>query len=63
MRTTIELPSDLVAEAMELTHARTKTLAITMGLQELIHKYRLDQLRALRGRVDLSLDVRKSRQR
>ncbi len=63
MRTTIELPNDLIAEAMSLAHVKTKTLAITMGLQELIHKYRLDQLRALRGRVDLSIDVRKARRR
>ena len=63
MRTTIELPGELLAEAMRVSHVKTKTTAITLALQELINKFRLDELRALRGRVDLSLDVRKSRRR
>lgn len=63
MRTTVELPDELVAEAMRVSHVKTKTTAITLGLQELINKYRLDALRLLRGKVDLTMDLRKSRQR
>lgn len=63
MRTTVELPDELLAEAMRASHVKTKTTAITLGLQELIHKHRLDELRSLRGRVDLRIDVRKSRRR
>lgn len=63
MRTTIELPGELVAEAMRVSHVKTKTTAIVLGLQELINKYRLEALRSLRGKVDLNLDVRKSRRR
>ncbi|MBI3616181.1 MAG: type II toxin-antitoxin system VapB family antitoxin [Candidatus Omnitrophica bacterium] len=63
MRTTIELPDDLVAEAMRVSHVKTKTTVITLGLQELINKHRIEALRSLRGKIDLSIDVRKSRGR
>lgn len=63
MRTTLELPSDLLEEAMKVSHVRTKTMAIVLGLQELINKYRLDRLRSLRGRMDMVVDLKKSRRR
>ena len=63
MRTTIELPEELITEAMRITHVKTKTTVITLGLQELINKHRIEALRALRGKIDLSTDVRKSRKR
>lgn len=63
MRTTIELPDELVEQAMRVAHVKTKTMAIALGLQELINKSRLESLRALRGRVDLTVDLHKSRRR
>lgn len=63
MRTTIELPDTLVMEAMRVAHVTTKTTAIRLGLEELINRYRLEALRALRGKIDLALDLRKSRRR
>ena len=63
MRTTVELPDGLMAEALRVSHAKTKTMAITLGLQELINRHRIEQLRALRGKLDLNIDLRKSRQR
>ena len=63
MRTTVELPEELLVEAMRLSHVKTKTTAITLGLQELINKYRLDALRSLRGRIELTTDIRKARRR
>lgn len=63
MRTTIELPDGLIAEAMKVSHVKTKTMAITLGLQELINKRRIEDLRALRGKIDLSINIRKSRKR
>ena len=63
MRTTLELPSDLLLEAMKVSHVKTKTMAIVLGLQELIHKHRLGQLRGLRGRLDLAVDLKESRRR
>ncbi len=63
MRTTIEVPEELLTEAMHLSHVKTKTMAIVLGLQELVNKYRLDRLSALRGKLDLSVDLKKSRRR
>lgn len=63
MRTTIDISAELLEEAMKAAHVRTKTMAIVLGLQELINKSRLDRLRALRGKIDLATDLRKSRRR
>ncbi len=63
MRTTIELPDELMAEAMRVSHVKTKTMAIALGLQELINRQRLEGLRLLRGKIQLGTDVRKSRRR
>jgi hypothetical protein len=63
MRTTVILPDRLLHEALQVTKARTKTMVIVLGLQELINRHKLDQLRALRGRVRLTTDVSRSRKR
>lgn len=63
MRTTIDVPERLLAEAMRVAHVKTKTTAVMLGLEELINRYRLEALRALRGKVDLATDIRKSRTR
>ena len=53
----------LMQEALQASKAKTKTMVIVLGLQALIHQYKLAQLRALRGRVALTVDVSKSRKR
>ena len=47
MRTTLNLDNDLVAKAMNATHAPTKTAAIEMGLRELLAKAARERLAAL----------------
>jgi len=63
MRTTIEIPDTLMKEALRASQAKTKTMVIVLGLQELINRHKLDQLRALRGRIEMTIDVSKSRDR
>jgi hypothetical protein len=63
MRTTVDLPEDLLEEARRLGHFRTKQETLTAGLQELIRKARRDELRRLAGKVDLYLDPGRSRRR
>ena len=41
----------------------TKTMTIILGQQELISRHKLEQLRALRGRIKLTTDVRMARKR
>lgn len=63
MRTTLDLPEDLLKEALRVSHARTKTMAIVLGLKELVHRHKIDELRALRGKLSLKFDKRISRKR
>ncbi|MCB1985083.1 MAG: type II toxin-antitoxin system VapB family antitoxin [Burkholderiales bacterium] len=63
MRTTIDLPKDLLDEAMKLTHARTKTGVIVLALEELIRKSRIVNLKAFKGKIDLNIDLNTLRDR
>lgn len=57
MRTTIDLPEDLVMEAMRATHLKTKTQVIKTALEELIRKVKLSELKNYKGKVDLDIDL------
>ena len=63
MRTTVDIPEDLLEEARRLSHSRTKRDAIIAGLQELIRTAHLDDLRSLPGKIELNLDLFRSRKR
>ena len=49
MRTSMNLPKELLDEAVQLSGASTQTMAVVLGLQELIRKRRLEKLASLRG--------------
>jgi Arc/MetJ family transcription regulator len=49
MRSTIDLPADLLSEAQRLTGLKTKREVVAMALDELVRRRRLDDLRALIG--------------
>jgi Arc/MetJ family transcription regulator len=49
MRTTLNIDDDLIARAMRVTHAPTKTAAVEMGLRELLAKAAREQLAGLFG--------------
>jgi hypothetical protein len=57
MRTTLDLPEDLLKEAMQLSNARTKTGTVILSLQELINKRKIERLRKLKGKLDLDIDL------
>ena len=57
MRTTLDLPEDLVNEAMKATHINTKTKVIITALEELIRKSRISGLKEFKGKVDLDIDM------
>jgi Arc/MetJ family transcription regulator len=63
MRTTIDIPQDLVDKAIELTDAKTKTEVIRLALQELIRRECMKKLLAYRGKVDLSINLDELRER
>jgi Arc/MetJ family transcription regulator len=63
MRTTLDLPEDLIEEARTALGFKSKTDTVVMALRELVRRGRLDELKALMGRVQLQADVPASRRR
>ncbi len=57
MRTTLDLPIDLLNEAMKATHTKTKTKVIIIALEELIRKSKIAELKGFKGKVDLGIDL------
>jgi len=57
MRTTLDLPEDLINEAMKATHITTKTRVIIMALEDLIRKSKISGLKEFKGKVDLDIDM------
>ncbi|MBU4408196.1 MAG: type II toxin-antitoxin system VapB family antitoxin, partial [Proteobacteria bacterium] len=57
MRTTLDLPKDLLEEAMKATHLETKTKVIITALEELIRKTRISELKQFKGKIDLDIDL------
>jgi hypothetical protein len=49
MKTTMNIPKDLLKEAISLSGAASQTMAVILGLQELIKKKRLEKLAAMQG--------------
>ena len=63
MRTTLDLPESLIAEAMELSHQRTKTAVIITALEDFVRKGRIRALKKFKGKVDLAVELDALRKR
>ncbi len=63
MRTTLDLPKELVDRAMSITKAKTKTEAITIALENIIKQERISQLITYHGKVSLEIDLDTLRKR
>jgi len=63
MRTTLDLPDDLLEEARTTLGFKSKTDTVVMALRELIRRRRIEDLKGLMGQVRLELDVPASRRR
>lgn len=57
MRTTLDLPEELLTEAMKMTNTSTKTAVIIKALEELVQKEKLQALRSFKGKVELEMDL------
>lgn len=57
MRTTLDLPEELLNEAMKATHIQTKTKVIVTALEELIRKSKIKELKKYKGKVNLDIDL------
>jgi hypothetical protein len=63
MRTTLDLPEDLLDEARHLLGCQSKTEAVVLSLREGIRKRRISELKGLMGSIALEIDLPKSRRR
>ena len=63
MRTTLDLPEEIVEEARRLLGFKSKTDTVIVSLRELIRRRRIDELKNLAGKIDLKIDLPKSRRR
>lgn len=63
MRTTLDLPENLLNEAMKVTHTDTKTAVIVKALEELVRKSKITGIKKYRGKIDLDIDLNELRSR
>lgn len=63
MRVTLDLPESLIAEAMELSHQRSKAAVIIAALEDCVRKNRLQALKKFKGKVELDTDLDALRKR
>jgi Arc/MetJ family transcription regulator len=63
MRTTLDLPEALLDEARRVLGFKSKTDTVVLSLTELVRRRRLEELKALAGKVELELDLDTSRRR
>ena len=57
MRTTLDLPEQLLHEAMQVTKTKTKTQVIIKALEEMIQKAKIADLKKFKGKIDLEMDL------
>jgi len=57
MRTTLEIPEELIEEAMKLTGAKTKSQLISDALKEKIERIKRQRLLTFKGKIDLDIDL------
>ncbi len=63
MRTTLDIPKELIEEAQQLLGFKSKADTVILSLRELIRKRRIEELKSLAGRVQLEIDIAASRRR
>jgi Arc/MetJ family transcription regulator len=63
MRTTLDVPQELIEEARDILGFKSKTDVVIVALQELIRRKRREELKQLAGKLELEIDLPRSRRR
>lgn len=63
MRTTLDLPKDLLEEALKITNEKNKTSLIVNSVKSTIRRYQLLELIKKQGTIALEVDLNKVRKR
>ena len=56
MRTTLNIPDDLVAEVQKISKEKSITRAIVKAMEAYVTERKMSELRALRGKIPLDYD-------
>lgn len=57
MKTTLNLPDDLIQEGMRVTKSRTKTDLVVNSIRNIIKQKKLERLKSFKGKVELDIDL------
>lgn len=63
MRTTLDIPGDLMEDARRLLGFKSKSDTVIVALRELLRRHRLEQIKDLYGEVEVEVDRARSRRR
>ncbi|MBN2409053.1 MAG: type II toxin-antitoxin system VapB family antitoxin [Candidatus Aminicenantes bacterium] len=63
MRTTLIIPDDLMEDLMEETGETSKSVLVRRSLQEMLQRVRRENLKRLRGKVRLDVDLESLRRK
>jgi Arc/MetJ family transcription regulator len=63
MRTTLDIPAELIEEARRVLGFKSKTDTVVLSLQELIRRKRIEELKSMMGAVKLDIQLPESRRR
>jgi hypothetical protein len=63
MRTTLIIPDDLMKDLMEETGEKNKSLLVRRSLEEMLRRLRRENLKNLRGKLQLDIDLETLRKR
>ncbi|HMR17936.1 MAG TPA: type II toxin-antitoxin system VapB family antitoxin [Sphingobacterium sp.] len=63
MKTTIDLPKELIDEAVRISGSKSKIEAIKQALQEMIEREKRLKLLNFKGKIDLDIDLAVTRNR
>ena len=63
MRTTLDIPEELIDEAMQITNAKTKTAVIKIALENIVRQEQYSKLLNYHGKIDIEVDLNSLRNR
>jgi Arc/MetJ family transcription regulator len=63
MRTTLDIPEELLEEARKTLGFQSKTDTVIQSLRELLRRRRIEELKRMLGHVRLDVDTSRSRRR
>jgi hypothetical protein len=63
MRTTLDLPNELLEEALKITNEKNRTSLIVNSVKSTIRRYKLAELIKKQGTIPLDIDLEQLRKR